>query len=314
VRTLDVGPRRAGPAAAEREQAVDYLVRQRLVRREAERFGLAVDREQIDRAIGFIMEDNGIDERGLAEELQRRGVTMEEYREAIGRSILDAEVSILVVGSFRPQDPGEESRPYFDRLRARLEAVPLEYVAGECVESWPEVRPEAVRFEGASATGADELRRAVAGAADDAGWLALDGRGLLDPEALSAVLGVYQDLGYVEARVDDVGTEPGRPVLRITEGPRRAWGALSIAARGAEDAPTALPIPEAEAMRRAPAPGDWFSRSALDAWIEDLRGLLVAAGCASPAITAAPEIGEAGVDVRIVVRGCAGAGAPAADW
>ncbi|MBI5489036.1 MAG: SurA N-terminal domain-containing protein [Deltaproteobacteria bacterium] len=244
----------AGEAAEpdeRRAEAERVLVRRALVQREAERLGLAVSAAEVDRVLAGVMERNGWDARALAQRLEERGQTMDEYRAELERDLLEFKVLSIVVrvdvseeevraeydrlvAQIEPQEARayedvrddirgrlltermeSEKEAYFLRLRDTLEALEVRTEGGACVEVWPQYPLSALSFEGNVALG-DEALRAFAAGALDAGRTTWSEPDL--PGMITRLRAAYMDLGYVEVAVTPEWASDGAVLLRVAEG------------------------------------------------------------------------------------------------
>lgn len=132
---------------------------------------------------------------------------------------------------------------------------------------------------------------------------AIAGRPENDALALRVLL-VYLDRGYRDAQVQrPTRAADGALVFEITEGRRYRVGAIDLALHHEADASD--PLDEIHRLRRRLrlAPGDWWSRTRLDASTHALRAHYQDAGYAfaDVRVTDRPHSGEPIVDLRFEI-------------
>ncbi len=109
--------RQAGAPPAEvamvRREALERLIETKLISSVVERLELGADREEIDRAIDAIADENGLTREQLLASIENHGLTIDEYREKIRGEIERSKVVGAMVRS-RVQISDEEVRAAYE--------------------------------------------------------------------------------------------------------------------------------------------------------------------------------------------------------
>jgi peptidyl-prolyl cis-trans isomerase SurA len=109
----NAGERDARTAAVRRE-VLDRLVDDQLLAQQATELKLTVGNDEIDRAIGQIKRDYGLNDTQLADELRKQGMSMTAYRMNTKKEILKYRVLNIAVGS-KINVGDSEVQSYYDR-------------------------------------------------------------------------------------------------------------------------------------------------------------------------------------------------------
>jgi len=109
----NVGERDARAAAVKRE-VLDRLIDDQLLAQQATELKLTVGNDEIDRAIGQIKRDYGLNDTQLADELRKQGMSMTVYRVNTKKEIMKYRVLNIAVGS-KINVGDSEVQSYYDR-------------------------------------------------------------------------------------------------------------------------------------------------------------------------------------------------------
>ena len=288
-------------------EAADRLVRRVIVRREAERLGIAVTPEETERAVASLLRHNAWDSQDLQQSLDERSQTMEGYRAELANQLLEykvvvyaqdahvevtedevraeyermvADVAPAPVRSFEEAREDirdrllatrwqQETDARFARVRRWLEALPVRAENGACVEEWPQHPFSELSFDGNSALDDDELRGLAASAVtgDGTTWTVPD-----LPRIVVMLKAAYFDLGYAEVAIRDEDAPNGCVVFRIEEGGTFRIGEVRVVVRAADG--TESDPAEDDASWRAPehpATGELFCRREIGETLQSLE-------------------------------------------
>jgi peptidyl-prolyl cis-trans isomerase SurA len=105
---------REARANAIRREALERLIDDQLLAQQATELKLTVSNDEIDRAIGQIKHDYGLNDTQLADELRKQGLGMAAYRLNTKREILKYRVLNIAVGS-KINVGDSEVQSYYDR-------------------------------------------------------------------------------------------------------------------------------------------------------------------------------------------------------
>jgi peptidyl-prolyl cis-trans isomerase SurA len=105
---------REARANAIRREALERLIDDQLLAQQATELKLTVSNDEIDRAIGQIKHDYGLNDTQLADELRKQGLGMAAYRINTKREILKYRVLNIAVGS-KINVGDSEVQSYYDR-------------------------------------------------------------------------------------------------------------------------------------------------------------------------------------------------------
>jgi peptidyl-prolyl cis-trans isomerase SurA len=101
-------------AIANRREVLERLIDDQLLAQQATELKLTVSNDEIDRAIGQIKHDYGLDDTQLKDELRKQGLSMAAYRMNTKREILKYRVLNIAVGS-KINVGDSEVQSYYDR-------------------------------------------------------------------------------------------------------------------------------------------------------------------------------------------------------
>jgi peptidyl-prolyl cis-trans isomerase SurA len=130
-------------ANAIRREALDRLIDDQLLAQQATELKLTVSNDEIDRAIGQIKHDYGLDDAQLKDELRKQGLSMAAYRQNTKREILKYRVLNIAVGS-KINVGDSEVQNYYDH---HLKSANVQVRASHIFIAIPENADNAKVFE-----------------------------------------------------------------------------------------------------------------------------------------------------------------------
>jgi peptidyl-prolyl cis-trans isomerase SurA len=119
-----------------RRQVLDHLIEERLVAEVAADEQLGVTPEEIERAIEMVREGQKLDEAAFAKAIHDAGMSDEEYREEIGRQLLDGKI---VMAKVAPR-LGDASKLTPEDYQSKLDAGRRAYIQELKEKAYVEIR------------------------------------------------------------------------------------------------------------------------------------------------------------------------------
>ncbi|MEW5737984.1 MAG: SurA N-terminal domain-containing protein [Myxococcota bacterium] len=128
-RSVDARARELAPPASDpatlteaRKQALTSLIEEHLIAEDAEKAGVSVDSEDVDRALEAVAQQNGLTVEQLFVEAKKQGLEKDVYRASVRRQLLEGKwLRLKSAQGTRPKD-GVAQSDFMASERARLVA------------------------------------------------------------------------------------------------------------------------------------------------------------------------------------------------
>jgi peptidyl-prolyl cis-trans isomerase SurA len=129
----------AAEVAQLHKELLDRMIDDLVVGREAQRLGIDVREDEVDRAVEMVAAENKLSRTDLEREVKKQGITLEEYKMELRRQIVDAKWTSLrvrprVALAPPPADKPQEQQAFLQAMEAERKKVVAELRTRSYVE------------------------------------------------------------------------------------------------------------------------------------------------------------------------------------